>query len=661
MSTIVAVVVLIEAASFAIGFAFEYHLRSVGREDLGSLGEGLLGLAMVATTTVVGAALMRRRPGHPVGWLFVALGTSITTSAFLDPYALQGVVVSPGSLPGASLVAVVDSLSFVPWLVLIALILHLTPSGRPLSRRFAFAMRVTIVAGLVTVIGGLLSNRVLDAPFDELDNPLAVGPLAGMFRVVCAVAISVVGLGVLASALSLVLRFRRAQGIERLQLAWFAIIAFPVAVLMAASFVPGHTRFHFSPLIPTAGIVVLIAVATGLAVQRYRLYDVERILSRTLTYGLLSGLVIAVFLVVTVVGGAVFGRRSDASRVSVAFATLSAVGVAEPGRRRLQDLLDQRFDRRRYSALAVLRRHLDAPGPVTDIQAVLREALGDDSLEISYPLDNGDSATSVWATASGRAATSRETSIDVLRGDRLVARVAYAQDVVEADVADELFRAAATELDNAGLRAALAVQLVEVQQSRARLAAGQHEERHRIERNLHDGAQQRLLALALQLQAASVNGTEQRLRDAVDAGVCEVRQAVVELRALANGLRPTVLSDGGLHGALEDLADRSPVTVTIESPLGHLAPDLEETAWFIVSEAVANSQKHGSADTIEVTARLRDGLLTVAISDDGCGGADGEGRGLRGLRDRAEAVGGSLVVRSSAATGTTIEALLPCG
>jgi signal transduction histidine kinase len=140
------------------------------------------------------------------------------------------------------------------------------------------------------------------------------------------------------------------------------------------------------------------------------------------------------------------------------------------------------------------------------------------------------------------------------------------------------------------------VQLVEVQQSRARLAAGQHAERRRIERNLHD--QQRLLALGLQLQAASVNGTEQRLREAIVSGIAEVRQAVVELRDLANGLCPAVLNDGGLHGALKELTERTGIAVAIDADLHALAPDLEEAAWFIVCEAVANAQQHGEASAI---------------------------------------------------------------
>ena len=645
----------------ATGIAHELRLRSVGRSDLSDWSAGWLFIAMLVPTMVVGASLMVRRPDHPVGWLFVALAASLSLAVPLDTYASEGLLVEPGSLPGATAVAVLGSLSFVPWLVLIASILHVTPTGRPLSRRYALALRVTVYAGAVMMVAGLLSDRTLDPPYAPAANPLAAGPLAGAFRVIAALAITVVGLGVLVAAFSLVVRFRRAQGIERLQLSWLAIVAVPVAALMVASFVPGHTSIEYDPLIPTSGIIVLLAAGTGLAVHRYRLYDVERLLSRTLTYALLSLFVAGVFVVVAVASGALFSRQGDASEVSVAVATLSAVGVAEPGRRRLQDRLDRRFDRRRYSAMSVLRRNLDAPEPVADIEAVLREALGDETLLVSYPAEVPAPTTGHWVTAAGLPApATTTTSLDVLRGDRVVARIAYDCERVDDTIASAVFRRAATELDNAGLRALLAVQLVEVQQSRARLAAGQHEERRRIERNLHDGAQQRLLALALQLQAAAVNGSEARLRDAVVAGVAEARHAIAELRDLANGLRPAVLTDGGLQGALEELAERTGLAVSIDANLGGLAPDLEETAWFIVCEAVANAQKHGDAQAVDISAQMRGELLAIAVADDGRGGADPDGRGLRGLRDRAEAIGGSLDVHSPPSGGTVVEAVLPC-
>jgi signal transduction histidine kinase len=232
-------------------------------------------------------------------------------------------------------------------------------------------------------------------------------------------------------------------------------------------------------------------------------------------------------------------------------------------------------------------------------------------------------------------------------------------------VEPDLVRAAATQataaLDNAGLRAAVALQLVEVRQSRARIAAAQFAERRTIERNLHDGAQQRLLALALQLRAAQLGGDEATLRRAIGAGVGQLQDAVVELRELANGLHPAVLADGGLAAALDDLAARTPVPIKIAISDQRFPPDLEAAAWFIACEAMANAVKHAYPSAIEVDVAARDGLLIVEVRDDGIGGARPAGHGLRGIADRAEAFGGSLAVRTGPGAGTTVRAELPCG
>ena len=220
---------------------------------------------------------------------------------------------------------------------------------------------------------------------------------------------------------------------------------------------------------------------------------------------------------------------------------------------------------------------------------------------------------------------------------------------------------AAPELDNTALRAAVSLQLVEVRASRMRLANGQLEERKRIERDLHDGAQQRLLALAAQLQAALLNGDPGRMRDALNQGVSESRAAVVELRDLANGLHPQVLADGGLSAALDQLAARHPIDVRVIDATRRYSARVEATAWFIVCEGVTNALKHAKAATVGVSVVSDAEALRIVVSDDGLGGADIHGRGLRGLSDRAEAIGGRLSVTSAEPRGTLLEVVLPCG
>jgi signal transduction histidine kinase len=157
-----------------------------------------------------------------------------------------------------------------------------------------------------------------------------------------------------------------------------------------------------------------------------------------------------------------------------------------------------------------------------------------------------------------------------------------------------------------------------------------------------------------------VNGDADRLREAVELGVSECRNAVLELRALANGLHPSVLTDGGLGAALEEMSVRVPLVATIDDPAHRYPPHIEATAWFVVCEATANALKHARSTDLEVRVAERDGRLHLAVLDDGVGGADASGRGLRGLADRVEAVGGTLAVRTRTAGGTIVEAVLPC-
>jgi len=220
---------------------------------------------------------------------------------------------------------------------------------------------------------------------------------------------------------------------------------------------------------------------------------------------------------------------------------------------------------------------------------------------------------------------------------------------------------ASAELANTGLRAAVALQLEQVRASRARIAAAQLQERRRVERDLHDGAQQRLLGLAAHLQAGLLNGSPDAMRAALRLGVDESRAAVAELRALANGLHPAVLQDGGLTAALEDLALRLPVRLEVGQPDRRYAEQVESTAWFVVCEAVSNALKHAGVSTVTVCLDEQDSQLNVVVADDGRGGADAGGSGLGGLADRAEAAGGRLLVLPGQRRGTRIEVSLPCG
>lgn len=653
-----AVAVVIPVSAMVGLLVSDQRLAELGRADLSHQPGAFVYFVAIVSSTVVGAVLIVRRSTNPAGWCFAALGSCMAVAGPLDNYAAIGAVADRGSLPAADVAAVLGGASFIPWLVLVALALYLTPTGRALTPRWRRAQWATVIAGTVWAVAKLLSDARLDKPFAQVRNPMAITTGSGVIEVAATVAGLITGVGLLAAGASLLVRFRRASGVERRQLRWLALVVIPLPLFVALSFLGAGSGHRLLVTVSTGGFVALVPLAAGLAIAQYHLYDVDRILSRAVSYVLLTALVVAVYVGTVLVFGFPLGRLapSDRSAFSATLAALVAVAVAGPARRRLQDAVDRRFSRRRFDAVTRVRAHVTAPRPGVEVDAVLREALGDSTLVVAYWI----APRAQWATAAGLApGPAGGEDLVVSRHDEPVARLRYDPRKSAADLVTAVAQVALPELVSTGLRSALALELVEVQASRSRIATAQLKERQRIERDLHDGAQQRLLALAMQLNAALLNGDTARLREAARAGVDEAQATVRELRELASGLHPAVLTDGGLAAAVDGLAARLPGTLMTDVPEQRYAPAVEGTAWFIVCEAVTNAMKHAAARHVRVQVEQHDEELLVQVTDDGSGGADLDGQGLRGLADRAAAVGGRIDVRSDA-TGTTVRAALPC-
>jgi signal transduction histidine kinase len=234
----------------------------------------------------------------------------------------------------------------------------------------------------------------------------------------------------------------------------------------------------------------------------------------------------------------------------------------------------------------------------------------------------------------------------------------------EPDLVRVAVTAASLALEHARLQAEVQAQLDQVRASRARIVAAGDAERRRLERDLHDGAQQRLvtLSLALGMARGRAAGGDPELESLIESASKEAREALAELRELARGIHPAVLTETGLDGAIQALVERSPVAVTVTAVPGERFPAaIEATAYFVISEALANVAKHVPSGTAEVTVSRLPGRLAVRVSDDGAGGARPEnGTGLRGLADRVASVGGVLNVHSPPGGGTRLDADIPC-
>jgi len=319
--------------------------------------------------------------------------------------------------------------------------------------------------------------------------------------------------------------------------------------------------------------------------------------------------------------------------------------------------------------VATIRRHrgplgdlvveLGSAGP-GEIRSALARAIGDPSLQLALWLpdqrrfvDENGTAVSVEPETSGRAVTligPREEPVAALVHD---ANLAGQRPLLEAAGS-----AARLALENARLHAELRAQLTELQASRARIVAAADTERRRLERDLHDGAQQRLLALGLALQLLADNPAEPELLGEAQA---ELQAALRELRELARGIHPAILTDNGLPAAISSLIDRASIPITAQITEQRYPQPVESAAYFVISEALANVAKHAHAHSATVIATPRNGRLIVEISDDGQGGASAaSGGGLEGLADRVGALDGRLTVDSVPGAGTTIRAEIPC-
>ncbi len=268
----------------------------------------------------------------------------------------------------------------------------------------------------------------------------------------------------------------------------------------------------------------------------------------------------------------------------------------------------------------------------------------------------GPSRFGNWTTVDGLPLTPNVDALDVQRYGRLIARVSFAADSVDPTVVESVCAVAVAELDNALLRAELAAQLVEVNESRARIAAAQTMER-RTRRNLHDGAQKRLLALAMNQQAALLNGTT--IGCAAPWWTVSMSSSDRgELREIANGLHPTVLADGGLGSALDDLARRSTISVDVRSTDARFDAELEACAWFVACEAVTNAQKHADAAHILITAHVEvHGSISRSTTTRGAPTARLRAARVARSRPRARRDAGRNRARGP---GTRVHARLPC-
>ena len=612
-------------------------------------------VVVVMTPTVIGLGIVVRRPKNVIGWIMLVGGLTVICplvgEILGNPWGLQA--------------------SRAMWPVLYAwpiALAYVFPNGRLLTPRWRWVAGAAVACFTIFIALALFDPSPYDSPDASVRNPLLhnrvgealegtgiwipfwIGILATLF----------------AGALAIRLRLKRSTGVERLQTLWlaWAVLLIPFGLLVCASQWLVTNRFVDVVVFPFLLLTqVAVAVAVGIAVTRYRLYAIERLLNRTLVYVTLTVLLAGAYATVALVLGVLVGGDS---KWVVAVATLAVALVFRPLRARIQDLVDRRYRRARYEALRRIRGFEDdvrdgrrAP---EEIGVVLAEALDDPLAQLYFWLPE----TQAYADVEGELVElphDARAHREITRDDARTATLLHDPTLLEhRDLLDGVVSAAALSIEIARLRVEVRIQLAEVEASRTRIVEAGYEERRRLERDLHDGAQQRLVSLGVQLRRLQLSLPREAsiLSPAFDQIVGEVGAAIGDLRQIAAGVRPARLDDG-LAAALRDLARTTPIPVEVEASRERVAASVEAAAYFVACEAVTNAVKHGSPSKVAVRTYRDNGTLRVSVSDDGVGGAVvRRGSGLAGLRDRVAAHGGTLEVVSPRGEGTRIEVAIPC-
>jgi signal transduction histidine kinase len=660
-------------------------------------------------------ALIVRRAGNLIGWLMLGEGTALAVMAIGSAYATAGLAARAAALPAAAVVGALAEDAFVPAFIGIAAMFLWFPSGAlPSPRWRPVAWAFVVAAGLATA-GFLVSPRVVALPAPGGDsllyrNPLGVSPLGPALSAALVGSLNelaVVFIIVLAPALvSLVIRYRTGGRLLRQQLKWLALIAAAVVicqVIAGLAIATGHGGGPFESvpyLIIPVTVLFGIPAAMTIAILRHSLFDIDLIISRALVYTLLSATVTAVYAGIVLGVGTFAGHRGGPA-LTIA-AAVSIALLFQPVRHRAQRLANRLVYGERATPYQVLADfaadmagQLDLGEALDRLVSLLAGASGAISVQAWIRVGAELHPIAVWPAGSALPAAvgvgdtaglgdaarlpdglgspagdGLSHAVAVRHGDELLGALSLGKPrnepltPAEDKLLEQLASQAGLVLRNAQLTAELRASIAELRASRRRLVEAQDAERRKIERDLHDGAQQQLVALAIQLSvledAADDPGLVRELAPQLKSAA---RAALTDLRDLARGIYPPLLAEQGLLGALRAQAAKAPLPVTVEAgTVGRYPPDTESTVYFCVLEALQNAAKHAGAARVAVAIRAAGGNLEFSVTDDGPGfdpARARRGSGLQGMTDRVAALGGTIQVRSRPGHGTVITGHLP--
>lgn len=628
----------------------------------------------------VGYLVATRHRSNPIGWLLLTFAFFSGMQAFGAEYATLSLARHEGTWPLTKPAAWAQNWIWVPMVAIVVIAIPvLFPDGKLPSRRWRF---LVALAPIGTVLFSL-SIALTPGPMDSvpgLDNPLAASKSA-------ADTLTIVGglpymASVVAAVIALVVRVRRSTGIEREQMRWIAFAASFAAVGLVAALVmvllkvdETHLAWKILGYEIVASVAGIVAAA-GMAIVTKRLYNIDVVINKTVAFVVMAGFISLVYVAVVAGIGAAVGGRSN---VGLSILGTAIVAVAfQPVLHRANRFANRIVFGKRaspYEALSAFGDRIAGAYSTDDalpqLARLVTEATAATSASVWMAVGGALVPAAAWPDEADRM-----TAVPINAGEPApIPGYADAYPVVHQGEILGVIAAAAKPSEpitppqqellsdlaaQAGLLLRNARLIAELQASRQRLVAAADAERRRIERNLHDGAQQQLVALSVKLRLASdlMPSDQQAALTLIDEARGESRDALDTLRDLARGIYPPILADQGLEAALRAQASKGTVRAEITAHgLDRYAQEVESAVYFCVLEALQNVAKYSGTDTARVGLRAENGRLSFSVADDGAGfdpRTVARGAGLTNMTDRIEALGGRVEIDSSPGAGTTV-------
>jgi signal transduction histidine kinase len=659
----------------------------------------LLPVGVLAYATV-GALITSRHPENRIGLILAGIALALAISVTAGDYTTLAVR-RPESLSFARWVAWLGRISFAFWLAPLPLLFLLYPNGKLASSRWRPVLRVLLAALGVNLALYALTPGPLTSGFAEVGariaNPVGLpldwkAMIEGATELTGLVALACAGLAIL----SLVLRFRRSSGVERQQIRWLGyvgavLVAVPLLTLLIALVrsLFGVSVVQENDVVGVAAWIAFFSVllfgvpaACAIAILRYRLYELDVVVKRTVVFAVLVVLLTTVGGIAgTLAGAGVVASLSDSPRllvlIGVAYGLLAvplyrvakriADRIVFGGRSTPYEVLSNFSERvgGTYSSEDVLPRMAQILGEATRsrVARVWLRVGSELHAAATWPVE-ADTPPALSFGGDRLPEIDGETAFEVRdRGELLGA---LSVKLAQADPMDPSKEKLVADLSRQAGLVLRNVRLVEeLRESRRRIVASQDERAKKLERNIHDGAQQQLVALTVKLKLTDglVGKDEQRAHAMLEELQRETHQALEDLRDLARGIYPPLLADRGLRAALEGQARKSTLPVAvITDGIGRYPQEVEAAVYFSCLEALQNVAKYAEATNVTVELEQAGGSLTFEVADDGKGfdpGGAQRGSGLQGIADRLAALGGTFEVRSAPGEGTAVGGTLP--